>query len=502
MEDARAILSHVKSLEEKYNVLYVNTPWHAMDESTLSKFPASGITPDDAACFMWVDSYTVNKATKLLDAWGFSFHSVYQVLDLAKHPWMGTDSGSTADVGAGKVEAKSGEAVGEAVVKSEPGGAADEGGAGDKDKAKAGGDETESAADKPKRKVSRKPRAPPISPPHWWTTPATEVTTPSRPTTEQLWLAVKGDPSKLFTGSSLAFNVVNLPNLGKKSRSKKIGNHDKWSTERPGEFLEGIKRHLTPEAKVLNVFASSVHATTDCWGPGVPGGYLTSLKANAGIVGATNKVLRSLKKVQLHELCTKLAKILGKDEGLSLTDVSTWPQIEEAVSSMTPNPGYDFKDDDGHTKEWVVRLVHYLSHDNMTNFSILHSKKKRRASAAAGGDRPRHGIASKSPVSKELGEFLGLEEGETIARTQVVSLINKYITANNLKDPVNKSTLLLDDKLKALLSPPDDFGVVTFFNIGKLLKPHLPKSKKEEKGKRKAVSEAGEGNAPVKKACK
>jgi len=465
MEDARAILSHVKSLEEKYNVLYVNTPWHAMDESTLSKFPASGITPDDAACFMWVDSYTVNKA-------------------------------------AGKVEAKSGEAVGEAVVKSEPGGAADEGGAGDKDKAKAGGDETESAADKPKRKVSRKPRAPPISPPHWWTTPATEVTTPSRPTTEQLWLAVKGDPSKLFTGSSLAFNVVNLPNLGKKSRSKKIGNHDKWSTERPGEFLEGIKRHLTPEAKVLNVFASSVHATTDCWGPGVPGGYLTSLKANAGIVGATNKVLRSLKKVQLHELCTKLAKILGKDEGLSLTDVSTWPQIEEAVSSMTPNPGYDFKDDDGHTKEWVVRLVHYLSHDNMTNFSILHSKKKRRASAAAGGDRPRHGIASKSPVSKELGEFLGLEEGETIARTQVVSLINKYITANNLKDPVNKSTLLLDDKLKALLSPPDDFGVVTFFNIGKLLKPHLPKSKKEEKGKRKAVSEAGEGNAPVKKACK
>jgi len=74
------------------------------------------------------------------------------------------------------------------------------------------------------------------------------------------------------------------------------------------------------------------------------------------------------------------------------------------VSSMTPNPGYDFKDDDGHTKEWVVRLVHYLSHDNMTNFSILHSKKKRRASAAAGGDRPRHGIASKSPVSKELSK--------------------------------------------------------------------------------------------------
>lgn len=508
MDDARAILSHVKSLEEKYNVLYVNTPWHAMDESTLSKFPASGITPDDAACFMWVDSYTVTKATKLLEAWGFSFHSVYQVLDLAKHPWMGTDVGAKAGKSIGKVagedmaadEAAGGAATGEASVEAA-------GKAAGEDVGKAG-DENESTgeaqAGKAKRKSTRKPRAPPISPPHWWTTPATEMTTPSRPTTEQLWLAVKGDPSKLFTGSSLAFNVVNLPSLGKKSRSKKIGNQDKWDTERPSEFLDGIKRHLTPDAKVLNVFASSVHATTDCWGPGVPGGYLTSLKANGGIVGATNKVLRSLKKVQLHELCTKLAKIIGKSEGPGLTDVSTWPQIEAAVSSITPNPGYDFKDDDGHTKEWVVRLVHCLSQDNMTNFASLHSKKKRRVSAASEGERPRHGIASKSPVSKELGAFLGLEEGETIARTQVVSLINKYITANNLKDPVNKSTLLLDDKLKALLAPPDDFGVVTFFNIGKLLKPHLPKSKKDEKGKgkRKATSEAGEGSEPAKKACK
>ncbi|CAM9688187.1 unnamed protein product [Pylaiella littoralis] len=234
-------------------------------------------------------------------------------------------------------------------------------------------------------------------------------------------------------------------------------------------------RHLTPDAKVLNVFASSINPSVDSWGPGIPGGYLSSMKANSGVVGAANKVLRSLKKTQLHELNLKLHKVLNKEDGVVLEKIPTWPPIEAAMSAMAQNPGYDFRDDDESTKDWVVKLVHTLSQANMADFTKLHSKKKKRkATVDSNPDRQRHGIASKSVVSKELAEFLGLAEGEIIARTQVISLLNKYIAAQSLKDPVKKNKINLDEKLKALLSPAEDFGVITFFNICRLLKPHFP----------------------------
>eukprot|EP00752_Nemacystus_decipiens_P015857 g14165.t1 len=441
-----------------------------MEDATMSKFPASAITAADAACFMWVDSYTVAKATKLLDEWGFQFHSVYQVLDVAKHPWMEKKKSCASAATPATEGASAAAPEGEGTPEGE--------------------------APKQKRNVTRKPRAPPINPPHWWTSDNHDMMTPSRPTTEQLWLAVKGDPSKLFTPASLAFNVVNRPELGKKSRSKKPNNTEQWDTERPSEFLHDILGHLTPEAKVLNVFASSISEEVDCWGPGLPGGYLSSMRGNAGLVGVLNKILRSLKKTQLHELCMKLPKVIAKEDGAKVDDISTWPQIEAAVYTMPHNPGYNFKEDDGVVCGWLMKLVQCLSQNNMTNFTSLHSKKKKRkASSDKALDRPRHGIASKSIVSKELTKFLGLEDGETIARTQVVSLLNKYIAENGLKDPAKKNRIVPNDKLTSLLRPPADFGDITFFNIGRLLKPHFPKSnkatKEENAGKAKADIEVG-----------
>ncbi|CAM9706583.1 unnamed protein product, partial [Ectocarpus sp. 6 AP-2014] len=426
MDEARGILPYVKSLNDKYNVLYVNTPWSAMENDTLAKFPASAITADDAACFMWVDSYTIAKATKLLEQWGFNFHSVYQVMDVAKYAWM-------------QKEPKTNQIT---------------------------------TDDSPEQV-----RAPPINPPHWWTADDHNMLTPSRPTTEQLWLAVKGNPSKLFTSVSLAFNVINRPDLGKKSRSKKPNNTNKWDTERPDTFLQDITRHLTPEAKVLNVFASRMNDTVDCWGPAIPGGYLSSLKSNTGLVGAINKVLRALKKTQLQELCLKLPKVIANDQPENVESITTWSQIEEAATSMVKNPGYNFKDDNGDVQPWLLQLVQWLSHNNMTNFTSLHAKKKKRKMTVKDPNRPKHGIASDSVVSKELSHFLGLQDGEMIARTRVVSLINKYISANGLKDPVKKNQIHLDEKLNTLLQPPADFGVITFFNICRLLKPHFPKAK-------------------------
>jgi upstream activation factor subunit UAF30 len=77
-------------------------------------------------------------------------------------------------------------------------------------------------------------------------------------------------------------------------------------------------------------------------------------------------------------------------------------------------------------------------------------------------------------VSPELRTFFELGEEEMISRSAVTRRLNEYIKTNNLKHPDNGRIIILDDKLKALLHPPD--GVqVTFLNVQKYLSPHYTK---------------------------
>lgn len=483
MDHAKSMLPYLKSLDDKYNVLYVNTPWNSVDMSTLERFPAASLTPPDAALFLWVDSYTVAKASKLLEKWGFSFHSVYQVLDIAKYPWMKKDAKAKEVIS--KQDGPKEETT------EQGGGSADDGNAGEAPAA----DSTKDGEKKEKKKgATRKSRAPPVSPPKWWTSKDDTVLTPSRPTTEQLWLATKGDPSRLFTSVSLAYNVVNYPELGAKSRAKKIAGNDKWDTERPGGLMENVTRHLTQDANFLNVFASSMNASVDCWGPGVPGGYLSSSKKSAGVVGVVNKALRGLKKTQLQLLTSKIPKIIQAD-GVSLDDIkTTWDPVMACITDMAVKAPYDVRNVDGSVNEWVLELVLCLAKECVSEFTALHAKKKkRRPTLNADANRPRYGIASKSVVSEKLAAFLGLEKGDTIARTKVVSAINSYIVDKGLKDAQDKSKIILDDKLRELLAPPENFGSVTFFNWCNLLSPHFPKSKKVLKAEKQALDEADGG---------
>lgn len=88
------------------------------------------------------------------------------------------------------------------------------------------------------------------------------------------------------------------------------------------------------------------------------------------------------------------------------------------------------------------------------------------------------GIQKKVPISDELREFLGLEEGTLIARTEVNTLMSKYIKENGLQDPTNGQRLILDNndagrKLNDLLRPEDGV-VLTYFKMQTYLKRHYP----------------------------
>lgn len=85
-----------------------------------------------------------------------------------------------------------------------------------------------------------------------------------------------------------------------------------------------------------------------------------------------------------------------------------------------------------------------------------------------------NGFNRPNVISEELREFVGLEKEQTISRSEVTRYINKYITENGLKHPDNGRVILIDEKLKNLLKPPDETQV-TFLNIQKYLSPHYLK---------------------------
>ena len=85
-----------------------------------------------------------------------------------------------------------------------------------------------------------------------------------------------------------------------------------------------------------------------------------------------------------------------------------------------------------------------------------------------------NGFNRKQEVTPKLREFLGIQEGELISRSEVTKSINKYITEAGLKHPENGRQLILDDTLKELLQPPADVQV-TYLNLQKYLSPHYVK---------------------------
>lgn len=439
MDHAKSALLSLKTSAEKYDVLYLNTPWSALSIERMEKLPLKDVSADNAALFVWTDSYSAPKTPALLEKWGFKFHSVFQIMDIAQYPWMKKSTEKSTGVN----------------ITAEP----------TEDAATDG--QTDGPTPPPtKKKVTKKSRAPPVTPPSWWTSAPDGLVTPSRPTTEQLWLAVKGDPSSIFGNSTTAYNVVNLPDMGKKSRSKSKGNKvdPTWDLERPICFLETVVQHMTSGAKVLDLFSTTLHDKVDSWGPGLPGGYLKGFTKNTGMVAEINKVMRTMKKSQLQCLSQKIPKMLAAEAepektALILSELKeSFAPIENVLNNMKSEVSYSWKKDDGCVEEWMYTLVHTLAQKNVADFSSIRKKRKKRQGAKKPGNRPRHGIASPSKVSNKLADFLGIPHEEKIARVTVVKILNEYINKNSLKNPDRQVEILLDEPLKKLLDPPADFG--------------------------------------------
>ena len=118
------------------------------------------------------------------------------------------------------------------------------------------------------------------------------------------------------------------------------------------------------------------------------------------------------------------------------------------------------------------------------------------------------GFAKPMKMSKELCAFLGVDASTLMARTDVTKEINKYVKAHNLQNPENKRELILDQKLKTILTVPSDV-TLTFFNLQKYMSHHYIKedqpsatTAKKQKQTPTPVENEVEDKPPVKKIVK
>lgn len=111
----------------------------------------------------------------------------------------------------------------------------------------------------------------------------------------------------------------------------------------------------------------------------------------------------------------------------------------------------------------------------MAKLSKTNRKKKH------GGNSNPGGFNIPTAISTQLCDFLGMEHGTLIPRTQVTKLVNSYILDHNLKNADNKKFIVPDQKLSQLLNMgADNQEPLTYFNLQKYMKVHY--LKKDETG--------------------
>ena len=84
------------------------------------------------------------------------------------------------------------------------------------------------------------------------------------------------------------------------------------------------------------------------------------------------------------------------------------------------------------------------------------------------------GFAKPTKISDQLCEFMGIETGTELARTEVTKYLHEYIKKNSLQVETNKTLIVPDSNLKNLLELEDDVAKeIHFFSLQKYMNKHF-----------------------------
>ena len=99
-------------------------------------------------------------------------------------------------------------------------------------------------------------------------------------------------------------------------------------------------------------------------------------------------------------------------------------------------------------------------------------KKELKIKKKSDKKRKPSGFAKPGPISNELSHFLGMQNGDELARTEATTKVIEYVKKHDLQNPENKKEIIPDDALKNLLQTSDT-DIITFFNLQTHLKKHF-----------------------------
>ena len=102
------------------------------------------------------------------------------------------------------------------------------------------------------------------------------------------------------------------------------------------------------------------------------------------------------------------------------------------------------------------------------------SKEVRRKKQKGGNtNRSPSGFAKPANISDELANFLGVEKGTMLARTDVTKRLTTYIKEHDLQNPENKREIFPDEKLGKIIRIPEKYdNQLTYFNFQACFKHH------------------------------
>lgn len=99
------------------------------------------------------------------------------------------------------------------------------------------------------------------------------------------------------------------------------------------------------------------------------------------------------------------------------------------------------------------------------------SRKNGRAKKAGQSKPPCQGH-----ISVAMSDFLGVPHDHMMSRRDVINGLNSYIKEKSLQSPKDGRIIIPDDRLKTLLSIPDNIDL-TYFNMQKYINPHFTPAK-------------------------
>ena len=104
-------------------------------------------------------------------------------------------------------------------------------------------------------------------------------------------------------------------------------------------------------------------------------------------------------------------------------------------------------------------------------------KKEQKQANKPKKERKACGFAVAVPVSDLMCEFMEVEKGSLVARTDITKKLNAYIKLNGLENPENRQQILPDERLWKILGDTlqKDGLVITHFNIQKYINGHFLK---------------------------